>query len=153
MPDNPTNLAKSSFEPPNNQPTLSPPNNPLILKIPAASMNIRRSTRRTSSTPSLPSGSEYHASENSVDMDEQPSDEELKEDPPEEVITTRRGRQVKKMKYLESSDNDGEGEDDPDVDVAAQDIFNESSNRKVTRASARRHISEEDNEDDNHPRL
>ncbi len=53
------------------------------------------------------------------------------------------------MKYLESSDNDGEGEDDPDVEVPAQDLFNESSNRKVTRASAKRHISEEDDEDDN----
>ena len=106
-----------------------------------------------SSAPSLPSGSEYHASEKSVDMDEQPDDEEPKEEePPEEVITTRRGRQVKKMKYVESSDNDGEGEDDPDVDTAAQDLFNESSNRKVTRASAKRHISEEDDEDDSRPR-
>lgn len=154
MPDDPTNLAESSFEPQNNRITLSPQHNPLILKIPAASMNLRRSNRRMSSAPSLPSGSEYHASEKSVDMDEQPDEEEPKEEePPEEVITTKRGRQVKKMKYVESSDNDGEGEDDPDIEIPAQDLFNESSNRKVTRAStAKRHISEEDEEEDNRPR-
>ncbi|KJA26037.1 hypothetical protein HYPSUDRAFT_199268 [Hypholoma sublateritium FD-334 SS-4] len=106
-----------------------------------------------SGAPSLPSGSEYYASKKFADMDERTDDEEPKEEePPEEVITTKRGRRAKKMEFVESSDNNGEGEDDPDVEIPAQDLLNESSNRKATRASTVKHHIDEDKEEDSRSR-
>lgn len=112
-------------------------------------MNLRRSTRRASSTADGPSGSEYHASEKSADMDEQPDGEEPVEEPVEEVMITKRGRQTTKKTYVESSDNDAEGDDDQEV--APENLFDEAVNRKVTRASSakKRQVSDEDDDDNN----
>ncbi|KDR71037.1 hypothetical protein GALMADRAFT_75355 [Galerina marginata CBS 339.88] len=77
-------------------------------------------------------------------MDEVPEDDQPKEEelPPKEFTTSQRGRKVVKKVYIESSDNDGEDEAPP-----ATDLFSETNNRKVTRASSRRQHSAEDDED------
>ena len=90
--------------------SLFPPEPKLTLKIPA-NMHTR-STRSASRRSSAASGSEYHASEKSVDMEEPPlSEKEPKEETPE-IVKTRSGRTVKKLTYVSSSDADGDGDDE-----------------------------------------
>ncbi|KAF8972102.1 hypothetical protein BDZ97DRAFT_1752715 [Flammula alnicola] len=107
---------------------------------------------RSRNASSVASGSEYHASEKSVDMDDEPDIEPPKEEePPEEIIHTRGGRPVKKKTYVESSENDGEGEDEVpyDEDIPADELFSKSRKQKVTRASsAKRHSRQPSDDDD-----
>lgn len=110
-------------------------------------------TRRSSRISSVASGSEYHASEKSVNMDDPDEEEVLKEEPecPREFIKSSRGRTVLKRTYAESSENDGEGEDEVQEDGDANNLFNAANEHKVTRASARRKTSaghDEDEEDE-----
>ena len=76
----------------------------LKIKVPPISMNhnLRRSGRhRTASTGA--SGSEYLASEKSVEMQREPTPPP---EPPVEFTHSRSGRRVTKMKYVESSDSE-----------------------------------------------
>ncbi|KAF8189666.1 hypothetical protein BJ912DRAFT_1103927 [Pholiota molesta] len=148
----PSNLAESILEPQDNEHTTShinpPPTSSLLIKLPAwGDMNTRRTSRRLSS---VASGSEYHASEKSGDMDEEPDIAPQKEEePPEELITTKRGRQVRKRVYAESTDNEGAGDDEEGADIPAAELFNPSTRPRFTRGSSKRltrHISDDDDE-------
>ncbi|KAJ3509073.1 hypothetical protein NLJ89_g5414 [Agrocybe chaxingu] len=121
-----TNLADTVFH---HDPPLR-----IKLKLPALTdMNLRRSTRRTSS---IASGSEYHASEKSVDMDAPNEPEE--EDETEKPVfgQTRSGRRIVKKTYVEST----EGEDDEIV-----------QNTASTRAKRPRHDDADDEDEDEAP--
>lgn len=153
----PSNLAESIFEPQGNEHPnshITQPTSSLLIKLPAwGDMTTRRASRRLSS---IASGSEYHASEKSGDMDEEPDiTEQKEEEPPEELITTQRGRQVRKRVYAESSDNEGAGDDEEAANIPADELFNPSNRQKFTRGSSKRqtrHISDEDDEG-NSPKL
>lgn len=99
----------------------------ITFKLPSISgMNLRRSTRRPSSAAS---GSEYHASEKSVDMDQDVEETVEHQEPLVEYGRTRSGRRVKKNTYIESS----EGE----IDSAAN-LFSPANDRRVNRAPSKR---------------
>ena len=122
--------------------SLFPPQPKLTFKIPNMHTRSTRSASRRASSGA--SGSEYHASEKSVDMEEPPlPEEEPKEDTPE-IIQTRSGRPVRRQTYVESSDADG----DDELPVAADDLFDDTKVRKVTRSSARRQQNSADAEDE-----
>jgi hypothetical protein len=124
--------------------SLFPPQPKLTLKIPP-NMHTR-STRSASRRSSAASGSEYHASEKSVDMEEPPLPEpEPKEETPE-IVQTRSGRSVRRQTYVESSDADGDGDDE--LPVAADELFDDTKVRKVTRSSSRRQQNSADAEDE-----
>ena len=104
-------------------------------------MQTRRSSRRASDGAS---GSEYHASEKSADMDDvHDDDDELKKEPTPEYTTTKSGRKIQKAKYIESSDND------EDEAPAATDLFDDTKTHRVTRGSTRRlNSTEADDEEE-----
>ncbi len=112
------------------------------IKIPSISgMNLRRSSRHASSAAS---GSEYHASEKSVDMDQPPEDALEPQEPTVEYSQTRFGRRVKKNIYHESSEGEPE---------SAANLFSPANDRRVDRAPSKRprQYSVED-EDEGPPR-
>jgi hypothetical protein len=112
------------------------------IKIPSISgMNLRRSSRHASSAAS---GSEYHASEKSVDMDQQPEDALEQEKPAVQYSQTRSGRKVMKKIYHESSEGEME---------SAANLFSPANDRRVSRAPSKRlrQYSVED-EDEGPPR-
>jgi hypothetical protein len=77
-------------------------------------------------------------------MEEPPlQEEEPKEETPE-IIQTRSGRPVRKQTYVESSDADG----DDEFPAAADDLFDDTKVRKVTRSSSRRQQNSADAEDE-----
>ncbi|KIM42662.1 hypothetical protein M413DRAFT_70190 [Hebeloma cylindrosporum] len=105
-----------------------------------------RSTRSASRRSSGASGSEYHASEKSVDMEDPPlPEEEPKEETPE-ITLTRSGRPVRKQTYVESSDADG----DDELPVAA-DLFDDTKVRRVTRSSRQQNSADAEDEDEDGP--
>ena len=93
--DESTNLAgvESLFQEPHNDEHF------FTMKLPPISMNLR--SGRTASAGA--SGSEYLASEKSVEMQRQPTPPP---EPPVEFTRSRSGRRVLKMKYVESSDSE-----------------------------------------------
>ena len=123
---------------------LFPSQQKLTFKIPPNmhARNTRSASRRASSGAS---GSEYHVSEKSMDMEEPPlHEEEPKEESPE-IVVTRGGRPYRKPTYVESSD----AEDFDEVPVAAGDLFDDTKVRKVTtRSSSRRQQNSADAEDE-----
>lgn len=135
---------------------LPDPINRLTIKLPrmpngagAAIPGLRRSTRRTTSLGtenSFPSGSEYHESEKSMEVDGDADAEGEDEIPsPEQKVeytTTGRGRKVRKMIYRESEDEEA-AEEDP---VALDDMFAEST--KAVNASQRYDIGGDDDDSD-----
>ncbi|KAH9483269.1 putative AAA domain-containing protein C31G5.19 [Psilocybe cubensis] len=148
----PTNLSAHTSPISPDQPV--PPPNPatgkLFLKISHDKiMNLR--PRRSSS---YASGSEYHVSEKSVNMDDAGDDDQPEEPAPEpEKMVTRHGRKTLKVTYAESSENDGEDEDEEAIPPAS-DLFDVDDNkvRRVTRQTARRNvIRDEDDEDESPP--
>ena len=136
-PDSP-NTAQSPFFP---EPlhTSAPP---LRIKLPPISgMELRRSNRRASA-----SGSEYHASEKSVDMDADAAGDadEDDEEPPVQYDTTRSGRRIVKKQYIESSD--GELDEEPDTVESAH--FDGANVGRATRVSSRRQPRQDSADDD-----
>lgn len=116
----------------------STPPNRLVIKLPPMTANgmgvgaagLRRSSRRTTSLGtenSLPSGSEYHESDKSMEVDpDGDADAEGEEEVPSpeqklEYTTTGRGRRILKKTYRES-DDDGE-----DPNIALDAIFADDS--------------------------
>ena len=86
---------------------------PVTIKIPPMAPNTRRSARQRAE--SFASGSEYHASSPSMDIDDQgPDDEEEKPEPSPPVVVekTKRGRRITHKSYVESSSS---SEDELDV--------------------------------------
>lgn len=125
----------------------SSPTHRLTIKLPPMAANanpLRRSTRRNTSLGtenSLQSGSEYHESERSMEVDPD-ADAEGEEEipspkPKEEYTVTARGRKVVKKTYIES-DEDGESGHD-DVPPPLDNIFE---------AKAEKYEAEGDDEDD-----
>lgn len=110
----------------------------LVIKLPpmAAGPLLRRSSRhRTNSDSAGPSGSEYHASEKSMDMGEPEPEEEEEPAPPVEFQTTSRGRRIVKKTYVETtSEDDGNG--------GAENMFNDNVRVK------RQHSEEDEDEDE-----
>lgn len=100
--------------------------NPLPTDIASMAPSTRSSARRRA--PSA-SGSDYHESSNSMDLDDQPKPK----DPPEEFVT-RRGRKVAKKDYQEppSTDDDRATEDGPadELDVIDQPVDQSPSNQQ-----------------------
>lgn len=96
---------------------------------------LRRSSRhRTASDSGGPSGSEYHGSEKSMEM--QPPNDGMEEEPPVEYAVSLRGRKIVKQRYIESS-----GEDDG---VPPEDLFTNDPPPKVRS----RHSQDADDDDD-----
>ena len=102
----------------------------LTIKLPRMAANgagpiagLRRSTRRTRSENSMPSGSEYHESEKSMEVDldaDAEGDEEVPSPEPKvEYTTTGRGRKIQKKSYIES-----ESDADP---LGLNNIFSEDN--------------------------
>ncbi|KAI0786557.1 hypothetical protein C8Q75DRAFT_721352 [Abortiporus biennis] len=93
--------------------------------------NLRSSARqRTPSNASVASGSEYHASNVSMDVEDAPVDDvgigDDRHSPVEEAYVSTRGRKVVRKSYVESSDGDQEDEldvmdqpEDPGVQATA----------------------------------
>jgi hypothetical protein len=124
-------------------PAESPSGPRLVIKLPPMTSNgpitgLRRSGRhRTESQSAGPSGSEYHESDKSVDM--QQADgvvEEEPESPKVEYRLTSRGRKVPKQTYIEET-----SEEDP----TAEELFNDEQPAK---RKAPRHSYDEDDEDE-----
>ena len=111
---------------------------------------LRRSTRRTTSLGtenSLPSGSEYHESEKSMEVDgdaDAEGEDEVPSPQPKvvEYTTTSRGRKIAKRMYRESEDEEGV-EGDP---VALDDMFADTT--KAVKANKRYDIGGDDDESD-----
>ena len=111
---------------------------------------LRRSTRRTTSLGtenSLPSGSEYHESEKSMEVDGDADAEGEDEIPsPEQKVveytTTSRGRKIARKVYRESEDEEG-AEGDP---VALDDMFADTT--KAVKANKRYDAGGDDDESD-----
>ena len=74
----------------------------LKIKVPPIPMNLRRSVRHSTASAGA-SGSEYLASEKSVEMHEEPP---LPPEPPVEIIQSRSGRRMVRRTYVESSDSE-----------------------------------------------
>ena len=147
----PLNLTSS---PPNSIPDSSPISpHRLTIKLPPMPVNVptgpilglRRSTRRSLGTNSLPSGSEYQQSEKSMDIDPDADAEGEEEvpspEPKVEYAMTARGRRITKKSYIES-----ESEPDP---VALDDMFAEHNKPVGYRGDEG---DDEDDEDDIGPR-
>ncbi|KAJ3522221.1 hypothetical protein NM688_g8905 [Phlebia brevispora] len=84
---------------------------PLSIKIPPMAPSTRRSARQHADSNA--SGSEYHMSNASMDVDDQdvPDDEEedvKPQPPPPEYTKTSRGRRITKKNYQESDDSGDE---------------------------------------------
>lgn len=124
----------------------------LTIKLPPMTPNgvvtgLRRSTRRTTSLGtenSLPSGSEYHGSEKSMEVDpdaDAEGEEEVPSPEPKiEYTTTGRGRRIAKKSYRES-----ESEADP-ISMDVGDIFDEPAKYRNN------DDDDEDDDDDEGPR-
>ncbi|GJF01029.1 hypothetical protein PsYK624_173350 [Phanerochaete sordida] len=100
-----------NFVSPSPAPEPSPHNPPVILKLPAMPATRSSARQRGSSNAS---GSEYHMSNASMDVDEQDvqEEEEEEEEEPQPVYTkTSRGRKVAAKDYRESSDAEDQQED------------------------------------------
>jgi len=95
QPGDSTNLADIPQEPHDDEHSLK-------IKLPPFPMNLRRSGRHTASSAGA-SGSEYLASEKSVDMQEPPLPPP---EPPVQFTQSRSGRRVIKKTYVESSDSE-----------------------------------------------
>ncbi|THH17583.1 hypothetical protein EW146_g3256 [Bondarzewia mesenterica] len=103
--------------------------NPLIIKLPPMT-NLRRSTRHRTSSFSQASGSVYHESNNSMDvdlpMDEDAEGEDDPEEPAVEYRLSSRGRKVAKKSYKESEDEiDGLG--NPQIVEPAPENVNDAN--------------------------
>jgi hypothetical protein len=72
------------------------------IKVPPMNQNLRRSERHRTASAGA-SGSEYLASEKSVEMQRQPTPPQ---EPPVEFTQSRSGRRVAKRTYVESSDSE-----------------------------------------------
>ncbi|KAF9477179.1 AAA-domain-containing protein [Pholiota conissans] len=144
-----SNLADSIFELQDVEHIPSHPPQPssLVIKVPPISgMHLR--------SHSIASGSEYHASEKSDNMDED-IPEPQEEESPKQIITTRHGRRVKKQTYVESSENDDPDADGDAEDVPAEELYNNSRRQKVTRASSSKrtvHMSDDDDDAEDSPK-
>ncbi|OJT10605.1 hypothetical protein TRAPUB_12904 [Trametes pubescens] len=91
------------------QPAGLPSPNTLRIKLPAMAPSTRRTSRHQPSSPTA-SGSEYHESDKSMEVEEnQPPEEEPEE--PKEFVVSSRGRRITKKSYMESA-----SEEDP-IDV------------------------------------
>lgn len=124
---------------------------PVILKLPA--MPSTRGSARQRATSNA-SGSEYHMSNASMDVDDQDvpeEDEDGKQSSPAPqpmLITTKRGRKVVAKIYKESSDGD-EPEDADEID------FIDGPHAKEEHSSAQNDFNphdDDDDDDDNPPR-
>ncbi len=102
------------------------PANPTPSKIPSMAPSLRSAARNK---PPSASGSDYHESSNSMDVDDQPQSK----DPPTEYHTSR-GRKVTKMSYQEppSTDDDRATEDGPpdELDVIDQPVDQPSTDQQ-----------------------
>ena len=131
QPGDSTNLASDDFQ------AQEPHVNGRSFKIrlpPPTPMNLRRSGRH--STASLgASGSEYLASEKSLEMHEDPTPEE----PPVEIIRSRGGRRIVKKVYVESSDSEP---------AHPEELFPEDRAPRNSRSTKTRRPSLEDIEDE-----
>lgn len=125
----------------------------LTIKLPPMAANgvgvgapsLRRSTRRTTSLGtegSFPSGSEYHESEKSMEVDGDADAEGEEEIPSPEVeyTTSSRGRKVAKRVYMES---ETEGED---PNIALDAMFADTT--QPVKASQRFVADDDDGDDD-----
>ena len=133
--DESTNLAgvESLFEEPHNDEHF------FTMKLPPISMNLRSGRIRTDSAGA--SGSEYLASEKSVEMQRQPTPPR---EPSVEFTRSRSGRLVQKMKYVESSGSEG---------LHPEDMFDdeheeEQPRRKSRPTRSRRVLPEDEDEED-----
>ena len=91
---------------------------PPMAPIPNYRPPLRRSSRQRHSSASQPSGSEYHESEKSMDMDSSFHHErqQVEEQPPL-YTTSSRGRRIPQKSYAESADED-------DFILSADQLFN-----------------------------
>lgn len=97
-PGDSTNLVgvESLFQEPHDEQSLK-------IKLPPISMNLRRSGRHRTASAGA-SGSEYLASEKSLELQQQPTPPPP--EPPIEFTQSRSGRRVQKKTYVESSDSE-----------------------------------------------
>lgn len=128
---------------------------PLKIRIPAMPSStrhsLRQSSRRGYSGSAGPSGSEYHESEKSMDIQADNIDHPEEAEP--EYTRTKRGRTVRRATYAEidTSEDDllGRGEvkeEGNQEDTAADQLF--SDGIEATNASRRRVVDEDDEDDE-----
>ena len=120
------------------------------INIPPSGPVLRRSARHSQS--SAASGSEYHASEHSMDYGDPRDVEEDDEEESVELARSSRGRTYKRKSYVESeADDEADADGDPDPNIPAPEpnaLFDNDNNVRMTRASARRRRTSEEHEED-----
>lgn len=119
---------------------------------------LRRSTRRSSGSLGMPSGSEYHQSDHSMEVHDEDAVGEIDEDLPEEkpiieYALTQRGRKITKKTYAETPSEDETGSRDP------ADLFNDDEGLDAAPAPPPRrtsnhhkYIDDDDDDEDLQPR-
>ncbi|KAF7799964.1 hypothetical protein EIP86_011207 [Pleurotus ostreatoroseus] len=112
------------------------------IKIPPMTSGTRSSTRQRA--PSNASGSEYAASNATMEVDDQDipddDDDDVKpQPPPVELTKTKRGRAVRKQTYAESSGDDLDVIDQPEDNRDAEDEEDEEDEEKETNGQAPRY--------------
>ena len=123
---------------------------PITIKLPGSMPSTRSSARQRAD--SIASGSEYHASNASMDVDDQediPDDEEAPVQKPDYTIS-RHGRKVIRKSYKESESEDNPAPDGPDEDDDEVDFINQPSDDRLNEAQdhALANGVEEDDDDD-----